>query len=92
MVLSLGWTTTEISAYTDKEVNEMLELCKRHKLVHVTFPVRASLIKMAWSQLRQLLVLDTYTFTVWKGPEDITDDDRQWLYKNLPETRTFFDI
>ncbi|XP_056275393.1 protein FAM151B [Pseudoliparis swirei] len=74
-VLSLGWTTewtagAENPGYSWVMVREMQQVCEA--LTHpVSFPVRAAFLAQSFSQLSWLLQQsDSYTLTVWTGPND----------------------
>jgi hypothetical protein len=75
-LLSIGWTTrndfslsaidtAEGIAYTSAGIEEMLELCQRHKLPQVTFPIRASHLPASQELIRRLLSQEGYTLTIW---------------------------
>lgn len=92
-VLSIGWTTALDLPYTMAQVEEMLALCKSHKLKHATFPLRSSLCRASEEAIRALLAADsTYTITVWDGPERMSRRDYDWLTEALDVKRVFLDV
>jgi len=68
-ILSLGWKLSAVwplAKYSEREVTEMLQLCRKFDLQHVTFPVCAHWISRSWDAIKALLDSNqTYTFTVW---------------------------
>jgi hypothetical protein len=64
--------------YSIRDVRRMLEVCKRHDLKEVTFPVRTSLVRRSWKELSWLLrqssgVSGGYSLTVWRALSDHDD-------------------
>lgn len=82
---SLGWTTSFSylfpPQYTQQMVNQMLALTRT--LNHsVTFPIRASLLRASWSELKRLTGPDTpyaHSMSVWTGAEGVPASDIQWM-------------
>lgn len=90
-ILSLGWTTKIGGIYTDKQVDEMIDLCRKFKLKNVTFPIRASFFLKSAKQMKKLLDEDnTYSLTVWSGKEKFSDEDLDFITKF--NERIFIDL
>lgn len=68
-ILSIGWTTVSdpLAMYTSENVAEMLAVCQKHHLQHVTFPVRATYLPRSWENVTRLLQPDGYSLTIWEG-------------------------
>ena len=77
-ILSPGWTTSFIGSssegYSWAHVNQMFELVKDTNL-HVTFPVRASLVRQSKEQLLWLIEQNKalFTLTIWTSTTDNFD-------------------
>jgi hypothetical protein len=90
-MLSLGWTTMGDPKfiYTGTNVEEMKNLTS--KLVEVTIPVRACLVRESWGVLRTLLDKPNLSFTIWNN-EPVTEEDKKWIQENMDPDRTMFDF
>lgn len=89
-IISPGWTTAENKPYTQENVDQMIRLCKGLK--NVTFPVRLCLLEQSWPQLKRLLTRKTWTLSIWSGTDPVTEEQREWLKKNINPSRAFIDI
>jgi len=93
VVLSVGWTTLPTQPYTMAHIEEMLILCKNHKLKAATFPMRACLCRASEEPLRALLGADpTYTLTIWAGKEKMTQEDYDWVKATFDNSRIYMDV
>jgi hypothetical protein len=90
-ILSLGWTTTAdpTLGYTQKNIDEMLQLCQG--IEEVTFPVRACLLPNSWDNLKQLTEKEGYTLSVWNN-EPVDRKLWQWIKVNTDLNKTFYDF
>jgi hypothetical protein len=88
-LLSLGWRTTENSAYSPEDIDKMLDICKG--LESATFPVRASILPKFWRNVRKLIENKNHTLTIWNSqpPED---DLKNWIFKNTDPQKCFYDV
>ena len=78
--LSIGWTTgrSPLGMYTSENVDEMLELCQKHHLQQVTFPLRASYLPRSWENVTRLLQPEGYSLTIWEGGS-LSPELANWL-------------
>jgi hypothetical protein len=88
-VLSLGWTTnysvTETYMYERKHIDEMIQILEKYrKNRRVTFPIRASLCRSSWSELRRLVEIGS--FTLWTGVEGVPQDDLDWAQQTMKDS------
>jgi hypothetical protein len=98
--LSIGWTTSPTSpsadqphVYLPQNIDEGLQSCRRANLKNVTFPIRISMARQSADQLDRLLAADpTYTLTLWKGKEGVSEEDLAWLIEHFDPNRIFLDV
>lgn len=95
-VLSLGWTTVPLAAYSWSNVEAMarLLLCGPHPSPRATFPVRVSMLAFSIPQLVWLLeVVPNSTLTVWASASDPWDTDALVkLRQVLPWSTVYYDL
>nr|XP_003220205.2 PREDICTED: protein FAM151A isoform X1 [Anolis carolinensis] len=96
--VSTGWTTLYLpffphSTYTQKMVEKM------HSLVgnlpqRITFPVRAVMVRPAWSHLSWLLSQsERYSLTLWQGKTDpVTVEDLLFIRNNSQPEQIYYDL
>uniref|UniRef100_A0A670XVM9 Protein FAM151A n=1 Tax=Pseudonaja textilis TaxID=8673 RepID=A0A670XVM9_PSETE len=96
--LSPGWTTLYLAhfpnkTYTQRMVEEM------HSLVgnlpqQITFPVRAVMVKPAWTHLSWLLSQSKrYSLTLWQGKTDpVTVEDLLFIRNNSKPEQIYYDL
>ena len=58
-------------------IDEMLNITHKIKSP-ITFPIRGSLVRDSWPQLKKLLSRDR-TITIWSGDEGISEEDLLWI-------------
>ncbi|XP_056602392.1 protein FAM151B [Triplophysa dalaica] len=97
-VLSLGWTTgwdanVDNLGYSWEMVHQMENLCRSLKQP-VTFPVRAALLPVSFSQFQWLLEQSKrYSLTVWTGRDDVFKVEDLLPYRqNFSKTRIYYDL
>jgi hypothetical protein len=88
-LLSLGWRTTENSAYSPEDIDKMLDICR--DLENMTFPVRASILPKFWRNVRRLIENKNHTLTIWNS-EPPEDDLKKWIFKNTDPQKCFYDV
>lgn len=90
-ILSLGWCTNETPEckYAPENITDMIELTSN--LAEVTFPIRASMIRSAWSDVQKLLEQDHRTLTIWES-KPITDDLKEWINRYTDPAKCYYDI
>ena len=93
--LSLGWTTSFSylvpSQYSPQMIDHMLAFTRT--LNHsVTFPIRASLLRTSWAELKRLIqhASNRHSMSVWTGAEGVPASDIQWMKENT--NITMFDM
>ncbi|XP_057669925.1 protein FAM151B [Diorhabda carinulata] len=73
-ILSLGWTTKLSNAnqnYSQKYIKEMLEVIEKNKVSNeLTFAVRAGLVANSLPEMKELLLNDNSTLTIWSSQDD----------------------
>lgn len=80
-------------AYTKTMVLDMLEVCQKHRLTEVTFPVRASHVKESWDNLSLLLdYCPGYSLTIFSNSKWDGIGDMEWFNENVPRDRVFLDL
>ncbi|XP_039175917.1 protein FAM151A isoform X2 [Crotalus tigris] len=96
--LSPGWTTLYLSHFPNKTYTQsMVE--EMHSLVgnlsqQVTFPVRAVMVKPAWTHLSWLLSQSKrYSLTLWQGKTDpVTVEDLLFIRNNSKPEQIYYDL
>jgi hypothetical protein len=88
-LLSLGWRTTEDSAYTTEDIDKMLYICGA--LDEATFPVRASILPRSWQNVKRLIEKENYTLSIWNGGR-VDNDLKDWIIKNTDPQKSFYDL
>jgi hypothetical protein len=99
-VLSIGWTTAPVGmnpdlahTYTVDQMNDAIKACKKYNLKNVTFPIRISMARNSLKELNLLLDADpTYTLTLWKGKEGVSEEDLSYLVSVFDPNRIFLDV
>lgn len=91
--LSLGWTTSFSyllpPKYSPQMVDQMLALSST--LNHsILFPIRASLLRTSWDELKRLTLPYTHSLSVWTGAEGVPASDIRWMKQNT--NITMYDI
>ncbi|XP_058034565.1 protein FAM151A [Ahaetulla prasina] len=96
--LSPGWTTLYLSLFPNKTyTRSMVE--EMHSLVgnlpqQITFPVRAVMVKPAWTHLSWLLSQSKrYSLTLWQGKNDpVTVEDLLFIRNNSKPEQIYYDL
>uniref|UniRef100_A0A8C6XC18 Protein FAM151A n=1 Tax=Naja naja TaxID=35670 RepID=A0A8C6XC18_NAJNA len=96
--LSPGWTTLYLSHFPNKTYTQsMVE--EMHSLVEnlpqqITFPVRAVMVKPAWTHLSWLLSQSRrYSLTLWQGKTDpVTVEDLLFIRNNSKPEQIYYDL
>jgi len=91
--LSVGWTTAVgPQGYTRHMVTEMLDFVSTLQQP-ITFPIRASLAKRSWSDLRDLLSASrAHSLTIWSGSDLVDPDDLVYIRQNSEPDRIYYDL
>lgn len=90
-ILSVDWTSTDTpgSYYSEKNIDEMLMLCRDFETV--TFPVRALYLPNSWNNLQRLIKREGYSLTVWNN-EPVNDELKDWIRENTDPKKTMYDF
>ena len=88
---SLGWTTSFRHIFPPKYSPQMVEqmLALSSTLNHsVSFPIRASLLRTGWGELKRLTqhTPHKHSLSVWTGAEGVPESDIQWMQQNTNVT------
>lgn len=87
--LSLGWTTSwspfDSVKYEHDHVDEMIKILNEYTSErHVTFPMRASMVKDSWPAVSKLLNHNTNSsLTLWTALEGVPEEEIQWILKEV---------
>lgn len=99
-ILSLGWTTNLTSAsqsYSEKYIKEMLEVIKKNKVNNeLTFAVRAGLTANSLPEMKELLLNEKSTLTIWSSqydyPGKVDVDNLRKVISDIGVSRIFVDV